>query len=633
MREILSRLLTGAVLGLLAGAATAAEYAIAPYVDPTQLEVPWPKHSHYRQPWRAFLETRSGDGFRRGIGVNLNVPANEDLAARLLAEAGFTAARIEIGWSQVNWEETGLNDAARLGRLLQACRTHGLRPTILLNAHHGVPCPVRFFERHLVAAAAKGERSARLDSLAEIVPGRCGLSNLTDYLAAQVFITGTDPATGACTLSKPLPKDLQAGEKVLLATLKYLPAHPVGTPEFDELAAGWERYTDLVLAAVADAGIRDFEVEIWNELSFGSCFLGTWGINEYYDPAKVPRGPDFLHPGGHAWEIGRRTVERVRRTVPGASCIWGFSNTTFFHTAVEELPPGMAGQTYHPYGTGTRKLPEREQAPEDPQRCIEGFVPKHEMRLPEGWAQTFVQTESLMRLLNPEARKRHPGGSPLFLHYMTEHGVVPAECGVQSEAGAWDLKARCALRAFCFWLNKGIAVMHYYCAYDREATGMGLLPARLPELAADSASADSATPPLRALQRLTAAFADSVPLAAPRQVTVAATALAEGRPVFSGDATHPPLWERELLAVLPFQCAPERFVVALYAMTYDVTSPMPELPYRLDLGGLPAGLSARRFHDPLSNRELPVAGSVSAAGALTVELPVSDTPRLLLIGP
>ena len=55
-------------------AVQAEEFPVPPYVDPTQLDVPWPKHSDYRQPWRAFLETRSGHDFLRVIGINYNVP-------------------------------------------------------------------------------------------------------------------------------------------------------------------------------------------------------------------------------------------------------------------------------------------------------------------------------------------------------------------------------------------------------------------------------------------------------------------------------------------------------------------------------------------------------------------------------
>ena len=61
------------------GGSTAAE----PYTDPTQLDCPWPQHSFYKQPWRGFLEVRSGEAFLRGIGVNYHSPGNDELAIRL----------------------------------------------------------------------------------------------------------------------------------------------------------------------------------------------------------------------------------------------------------------------------------------------------------------------------------------------------------------------------------------------------------------------------------------------------------------------------------------------------------------------------------------------------------------------
>ena len=70
----------------------------ARYIDPAQMDVPGPKHSFVKVPWRAFLETKSGDDFLRGVGVNYNVPGKSDLAVRLLAEAGFKTFRIETGW-------------------------------------------------------------------------------------------------------------------------------------------------------------------------------------------------------------------------------------------------------------------------------------------------------------------------------------------------------------------------------------------------------------------------------------------------------------------------------------------------------------------------------------------------------
>lgn len=70
-------------------------------------------------------------------------------------------------------------------------------------------------------------------------------------------------------LEVPWPKHShKAGEPVLLATLKYLPAHPVGTQEFEEMAQGWVRYARLVCQAARRARLKEFDVEIWNELSF-----------------------------------------------------------------------------------------------------------------------------------------------------------------------------------------------------------------------------------------------------------------------------------------------------------------------------------------------------------------------------
>jgi len=625
-------LVTGLLCLLCAGPVTAAEHPVRPYVDPAQLDVPWPKHSHYKQPWRAFLETRSGYDFLNGLGVNFNVLGNDELGVRLLAETGFRTFRIEIGWGHVNWEETSLTDPERVRRLLGLCKQHSIRPTLLLNAHHGVPCPVRFFERRVAADAAKGARMVRFDSVADIVPGRTGLSNLTTYMAAEVFLTQINQDTRECTLSKPLPKDLKASDKVLLATLKYLPAHPVGTPEFEEMAQGWERYAQLVLDAVRDAGLTDFDLEIWNELSFGSAFLGGHGINHYYDPAVVEFKTDFLHPGGHAWEIGRRTVELAKRQFPNVRCIWGFSNTTFFHTPVDKLPLRVDGQSYHPYGTGTRKLPDREQAPNEPARCLEGFVPKMDIRMPEGWAHMFVQTESLMRLLNPDARRNHPEGTARFYHYMTEHGVVPPECGVQEEEQGWLLKAKCALRSFCLWLNKGVDVMHYYCAYDDKPLGMGLLPPDLPKLPEEAQFEEVATLPMKAVRRLVSAFAGAVPVAQPRQLTVDVVALGEQRQVVEGHADHPPLWERDVLAVLPFQVNDGKFLVAVYLMTFDVTQPTPEERYRLTISGLPDGVTALGAYDPLEDRVVPVRTVSRGEGSVTIEVAVTDCPRLLVVG-
>ena len=144
-------------------------------------------------------------------------------------------------------------------------------------------------------------------------------------------------------------------------------------------------------------------MEIWNELSFGSNFTEA---RHYFDPSPFKDVPDFLHKGGTCWELARRTAEALKADDPQINCIWGFSNTTFYHCPIAELPPGIDGQSYHPYGTGPRKLPEQETHKDHPDFNLERFTPHIVIKMPEGWAHEFIQTECLMRLLNPEVAEK-----------------------------------------------------------------------------------------------------------------------------------------------------------------------------------------------------------------------------------
>lgn len=603
--------------------------AVEPYIDPQQFEVPWPKMSHYRQPWRGFLETRSSEDFLRGIGVNLHIPnENEELAVRLLAEAGFRTFRIEVGWGAMNWDETRLNNEEQIRRRFELCAKYGIRPTILINAHQGVPCPAKFFTRRLMQDASAGATTVRLDNVEGLVVGRSGLNGLTGYWAAEALITAIDEQTGEVALSKPLPEPLAAGE-VPMATLKYAPLFPPGTPQFDETAAGWVRHTRHVCRLAEEAGIEEFDIELWNELTFGTHFLN---INDYYakdSPRVSTDQPDFLRPGGRCWELARRTVDAINDEFPQVRTIWGFSNTTFYHCPIEDLPPGTDGQSYHPYGTGTRVIdgtPSRSDQPP-----LEGFVPRYRLRMPEGWAATFVQTECLMRLLRPDKRlSQSPPETTRFYHYITEHGVLPPECGVNDAADAWRLKSLCATRSFCFWLNKGVDALHYFVAYGKEPAGFGLLPPDLPQLPADAAFDDVATPPLHAIRNLTREFAESVPLEEIRPIEIEnVVAAGPQTKVFNGEGEHPPLWHREVLAVLPFQVTPQKHVLAVYVMTRDVTEPFAPKWFRLDLRG--AAGERVRYYDPIEDRSVVIETERGDEGLVRVTVPVAAHPRLLIL--
>jgi hypothetical protein len=326
--------------------------------------------------------------------------------------------------------------------------------------------------------------------------------------------------------------------------------------------------------------------------------------------------------------LARRTAESVKAAFPTARILWGFSNTTFYHCPVEKLPPGIDGQSYHPYGTGTQKFDGKPKRPDQP--SLEGFVPSYEVRLPEGILATFIQTECLIRLLNPLDRltKRPPGASHFF-HYMTEHGVLAEECGVKDDAGAWQLKSLCASRSFLFWLNKGIDALHYFDAYEKDAKSFGLLPPNLPSLPGDAKFESVATPPMRVVRNIARVFQGGLPLSAATALRLEVTALDPPRPLFAGDANHPPLTHRDGLTVLPFQLDENRFVIACYVQTRDALKPIAPERYRFKISGI--GHARVEAYDPHEDQPVPVESVAGELDTLHVVVPTVAHPRLLVL--
>lgn len=630
---------TQAILALplaLAGCMAAAPVEMRPYVDPTQLDVPWPKHSHVKQPWRGFLETKPAAELLDGIGMCLHFPGGSmEAQLGLLAKAGIRCIRWEqpFGTYDPDAKAIAKGSQERYREMLRLCKKLGIVPLILLNAHHGYPCKMKSWDRRLAADAPKGSTELLLDSVEGFRPVYSGTNGLTDYWAGEVLFTEIDAERKAVKLSKPLPKDLKKGDKLNCVDLYYLPFHPVGTPEFEHTAGGWVDYARSVCEVAKEEGIP-IELEIWNELSFGSHFAGGGGINDYW-PGRAKFTKDFLRPGGHAWEVSRRTLEMAKKEFPGTRVIWGWSNTTFFHCPIKELPPGMDGQSYHPYGTGWRELPEREQDPKNPARCLEGGSPTYRQCFAEGWAHTFIQCESLMHHLRPDKRLTvKPEGVERFHHYITEHGIVPAEAGVKGDAASLRLKEKFLLRAVLFWLNKGLSRMTLFVSGpDKNEEGMGFHLAKVRELKAlppDGEVDQWLSPALLSLRRAVKVFAGAVPVPKPRPFDVSYARLGSDRAVFEMPEGKPMLRLSDLFAVLPFQVNDAKFVLALYEMTpsYNIEDKK-DTPYRITLRPVKAAACRVAYYDPLADKALPVKVVQRGEDALTIELPVIDTPRLL----
>lgn len=611
--------------GLWVAAAPGAQGA--PYVDPTLLDVPWGNYSFTRQGWRGYLETVPAARFRQGLGIvwGQTPPGKSaDEVAAMLAWAGFQRVRLEIPWGDVAWDETGLTQvsAQRVRAVLKALKHHGLRPLVLLNANHLQPCPVRWREFRVQRAAPAGARMLIVSGDAGgLQPGQVTVMSLADGVTAgplideyDAYADGTVRAT-RLLLSKPLGRRVGAGEVLRAAVLRYAPLYPVGSPQFEATTQGWLRYVELVTRLVESSyGTDYFDVEIWNELTFGSAFLD---IANYRDAPRDPRTPEFLHPGGSAWELARRTSDLLKRSHPHLRVIWGFSNSTFFHVKIPELPGGMDGQSYHPYGTGRRCFSDLVRGKR--QLLLDDYVPQGCAVQPEGYAQAWQQTESLLRFLAPAARGVHPPNSVSFAHFITEHGFAPAEIGITDGALAARARAAFVLRAALLWLNKGLTALYVFDAYEPGVTGFGIL--------GEGDKESNAT--LSSLRRVNDALAGPDSVLAGRQLSLEVER--EGAPmgVLPGDPDGRYLPQQDAAAFLPYQTHTHRFVVASYVMTQDFPRPLAPQPYRVTVRGLDGRGVQVRYLAPESGNFEPATILAATADSVTLRLFLTETPRLL----
>ena len=80
------------------------------YEDPRQQEIPFGRISFYLTPWRAYMDTWPAQQYLDSLGINLKVPLPTLRAtAKILAQAGFRSARVELGWGNLGYYDLATN--------------------------------------------------------------------------------------------------------------------------------------------------------------------------------------------------------------------------------------------------------------------------------------------------------------------------------------------------------------------------------------------------------------------------------------------------------------------------------------------------------------------------------------------
>lgn len=660
-------------------------------IDPSQI-VGWGQRSHWRQPWRSYQDTWPVSRMRNAIGINFNVRWGQaESAARLLAANGFTRARLEIGWGDVDYKDpTQLKSLYQWKANLLALKAHGIRPLILLNANHNQPCPFQLFTARVTAPANAGDRTLQVDSatLAQIVADRSGLNSLTGGgKIADVLFTSVDPTTSTVTLSKPLPVNLAAGT-YKAATLLYAPFgspfKPDGTPNpvFDQTMQGWLDYVAVVTGAAKNIlGDDNFDVEIWNEMTFGSDFLYA---GRYYNPA--PAGQGVVTD-----EILNRTVAWLRNPAHGVSGIGignGFANQRPWE-AGSNSPAGLTAIDKHPYKN--RVVYPRDNAPSVgivpldaqgqaaytnvgawPPLRVDNFTPSYIAFLPE-YFLTSLQTENLVRDIGPvvqnigsiaHGRNTAPAGGTPPEMWITEYnmdlagGADPSDPSNISVGSAGQitpqqlahLQAKVLLRTISSYVSKGVAAVHFYAAAGGGSFGL-INQSFINAIGTAGTGAypgdGSGGEPIDVMGRFSSAFTGSGPNPTHRSISLDRIDDFTGTKQFEGNGTpqFPALYNRDSLAFFPFQSSDSSFVVPVYVVTRDVervyqtdlaaSDPkrfdMPEETYRLTVGGVDGTSATVSAVDPLTGSQVPVDVVSRSSGQLVLDMPVTDSPRLLKI--
>ena len=272
-----------------------------PYEQPFQASIPFGLFSYFLQPWHAYMDTHPASQFLGAMGAVVNNSAESmDAVLQVLDESGIRTVRYECGWGNFDWDNhlTGAHRDDVL-KFLALCKKHHMRPLMLLNSHHAAPCPTRDVGVQFTANAKQGDRTFKIrpEDIAKIHIGYTGPMKGDEYCSAKPLITAIAP-DGTCTLSGPLGQDMKAGPENL-RELKYLPLHGAklagasDAKNAEEAASaqatmdGWRGYVqgicDVTLEGLGTKGQPDagFNVEVWNEQTFGSNFLD---INNYYSP-------------------------------------------------------------------------------------------------------------------------------------------------------------------------------------------------------------------------------------------------------------------------------------------------------------------------------------------------------------
>ena len=113
----------------------------------------------------------------------------------------------------------------------------------------------------------------------------------------------------------------------------------------------------------------------------------------------------------------------------------------------------------------------------------------------------------------------------------------------------------------------------------------------------------------------------------------------------NGTANYPPLYNRNMVGFFPFQVTAHKWVIPTYVMTLDMATlynksapstdvtrqDMPPETFSLTINGVNGSTTTAAAVDPLSGKSVPVTITGRTSSSVTVQVPLTDSPRMLTL--
>src|SRR5512132_2564002 len=156
--------------------------------------------------------------------------------------------------------------------------------------------------------------------------------------------------------------------------------------------------------------------------------------------------------------------------------------------------------------------------------------------------------------------------------WVTEMNIDPAGAPASfglTPSDRLHFQAKATLRALVSFVNKGVSALDFYAVKDGN---FALVSQSFFDAIAGGGAYPGDTaggPVMDSVRRLVSGFDGAVATSTPRQLSLLEMDDYAGNKQFEGDGTadHPPLYNRDVLAFLPFQVTSNRFVIPVYVMT------------------------------------------------------------------